>query len=233
MWGGRSMQKHEARDLVRRCATDRDTETWQEFQDRFKRPLVMGVRRTLLRFDARISNDEHQDLLQETYCRLLEGQGRRLRGCRGEVEGAISAYLGRVAESVVVDFLRGRGAAKRGGGVLVDLGRSGAADPTDRLVDPRRSPEERLLLRERRLRFLAKCGKLVGKRSPERDIRVLYLAFFEGWTSREICSRLGKGIKPSTVDSLVHRLKKRLAAQGIDVPRRRSGPAVFVDDRPQ
>lgn len=223
------MQTFEARDLIRRCASERDAETWQEFHDRFNRPLAMGVRRTLLRFEARISDDEHQDLLQETYCRLLEGQARRLRGCRGEVEGAISAYLGRVAESVVVDFLRGRNAAKRGGGVVVDLLRGTGTDLADRMMDPRRTPEERLLLRERNARFLARCGKLVGKRSPERDIQVLYLAFFEGWTSREICQRLGQGMKPSTVDSLIHRLKKRFADLGIDLPRRRSSRVFVVD----
>ena len=223
------MRTYEARDLIRRCATDRDAQTWQEFQNRFDRPLAMGVRRTLLRFDARISEDEHQDLLLETYCRLLEGQGRRLKGCRGEVEGAISAYLGRVAESVVVDYLRGRNAAKRGGGVVVELPRDSGAELAERMRDPRRTPEERLLVRERRVRFLARCGKLVGKHSRERDLQVLYLAFFEGWTSREICHRVGHGMKPSTVDSLVHRLKKRFSALGIDVPRRRSS-RVFVAD---
>lgn len=223
------MQTCEARDLVHRCATDRDANTWQEFQNRFDRPLAMGVWRTLQRFDARISQDEHQDLLQETYCRLLEAQGRRLRSCRGEVEGAISAYLGRVAESVVVDYLRGRNAAKRGGGVVVEPRRSSGADLADGLSDPRRSPEERLLLRERHTRFLARCTKLVGKRTPQRDMQVLYLAFFEGWTSREICNRVGQGMKPSTVDSLIHRLRKRLAALGIDVPRRRSSRVFIVD----
>jgi RNA polymerase sigma factor (sigma-70 family) len=223
------MQTYEARDLIRRCATERDAETWQEFQERFSRPLAMGVRRTLLRFDARIGDDEHQDLLQETYCRLLEGQGRRLRSCRGEVEGAISAYLGRVAESVVVDFLRGRNAAKRGGGVVVDLHRGTGTELADRMIDPRRTPEEKLLLRERRARFLARCGKLVGKRSPERDLQVFYLALFEGWTSREICQRMGQGLKPSTVDSLIHRLRKRFTALGIDIPRRRSSRVFVVD----
>lgn len=223
------MQTYEARELIRRCATDRDAKTWQEFQNRYSRPLAMGVRRTLLRFDARISEDEHQDLLQETYCRLLEGHGRRLRSCRGEVDGAISAYLGRVAENVVVDFLRGRNAAKRGGGVLVELPRDTGAELAERMQDPRKTPEERLLLRERRVRFLTRCGKLVGKDSRQRDLQVLYLAFFEGWTSREICHRLGHGMKPSTVDSLVHRLKKRLSDLGIEVPRRRSN-RVFVSD---
>ncbi len=215
------MEAGRARDLILRCVTARDQETWREFQERFDRPLVLGVYRTLRRFDAQISEDERQDLLQETYYRLLEGDGRRLRRCRGQAEGAIAAYLGRVAENVAVDFLRSRSAAKRGGSVLVDLRHSGGSDPVDRVRDPRNSPEERLLLRERRARFLARCEKLVGRRSPERDLQVLYLAFFQGWTSREICGRVGHGLKPGTVDSLIHRVKKRLQNLGMDIPRRR------------
>ena len=226
------MQTLEARELIHRCATERDSEIWREFQDRFGRPLAMGVRMTLLRFDARVSEDEHQDLLQETYCRLLERQGRRLMSCRGEVESAISTYLSRVAENVVMDFLRGRNAAKRGGGVVVELRRNQLPDLADRVRDPRRTPEERLLQRERRARFLASCNELVGKRSPQRDLHVLYLAFFEGFSSREICGRVGQGLKPGTVDSLVHRLRKRLVASGVEVPRRGSSPTVPVKQKP-
>lgn len=216
------MQTLEARELLHLCATDRDPETWRLFQERFGKSLARGVRQTLLRYDARIDEDEQQDLIQETYCRLLEGRGRRLRHCRGEVEAAVASYLGRIAESVVVDYLRSRNAAKRGGGIVVEVRRSQLPDLAERVSDPRRTPEERLLLREQRDRFLARCRGLVGKRSPERDLQVFYLAFFEGRSSREICMRIGQGMKPGTVDSLIHRLKKRLADAGIRVARRRS-----------
>jgi len=59
----------------------------------------------------------------------------------------------------------------------------------------------------------------VGRRSV-RDLNVLYLAFFEGHSSREICRRLGGGLTPSCVDSMVHRLKHRLAAFGLQLPKR-------------
>ena len=153
------MESLEPRELIHRCAVDRDGQMWEEFHQRFNRPLAMGVRRTLLRFDARVSDEEHQDLVQETYCRLLEGEGRRLKGCRAEVEVAICAYLGRIAENVVVDYLRGRSAAKRGRGLLVDLHRMAGEDPAERVADPRQSPEEKLLLRERRARFLARLSR--------------------------------------------------------------------------
>ena len=219
------MQDGEARKLIRRCASKRDVDTWAEFQDRFHRPLRSGVRRTLARFGARVSEDDHQDLIQETYFRLLEGEGRRLRSCRGEVEGAIAVYLGKVAESVVIDFLRGRSAAKRGAGLLVEPRSDQVSSLVENVVDPRRTPEEKLLLRERRARFLASCRRLVGKGTEKRDLLVLYLAFFEGCTSREICGRVGHGLRPSTVDSLIHRMRKRLAALGVEMPRRRPMPS--------
>lgn len=223
------MQSCKARDLLQRCAIDRDAETWQEFLDRFDRRIAAGVYRTLARFDARIGSEDRQDLLQEVYCRLLERRGRYLRRCRGEFDGAVGAYLGRVAESVVVDYLRNLSAAKRGSGRVLERRWEANLELAEWVADSTRSPEEVLLRRERHTRFFSKCRDLVGTRSPKRDLEVLYLAFFEGWTSREISRRIGDGMTPSAVDSLVHRLKKRLASSGIEVPRRRSVRASVVD----
>ena len=223
------MQSCKARDLLQRCAIDRDAETWQEFFNRFDRRIAVGVYRTLAKFDARIGSEDRQDLLQEVYCRLLERRGRYLRRCRGEFDGAVGAYLGRVAESVVVDYLRNLSAAKRGSARLGERRWDASLELAEWVADSNRSPEELLLRRERHTRFLCRCRDLVGSRSPKRDLEVLYLAFFQGWTSREISSRIGNGLTPSAVDSLVHRMKKRLARAGIEVPRRRSVRAPVVD----
>ena len=143
------------------------------------------------------------------------------------------AYLGRVAESVVVDHLRSLSAAKRGAGSLRDRRWDRARDAelpiADWIADTGQSPEEKLLQRERHARFLTRCRKLVGKRTPRRDLEVFYLAFFAGWTSREISQRVGAGLTPSAVDSLVHRLKRRLAKSGVEVPRRRSDHSCLID----
>lgn len=167
--------------------------------------------------------------MQEVYCRLLERRGRYLQRCRGEVDGAVGVYLGRVAESVVVDYLRSRSAAKRGSGRLWDRRWEVGYELADWVVDSGRSPEERLLQRERHVRFFSRCRELVGSRSPRRDLEVLYLAFYEGWTSREISRRIGNGMTPSAVDSLVHRLKRRLAKSGVEVPRRRAVRTCVVE----
>ena len=223
------MQTYKTRDLLQRCATDRDAEIWQEFLARFDRRIAAGVYRTLARFDARVGTDEQQDLLQEVYCRLLDRRGRYLQRCRGEVDGAVGVYLARVAESVVVDYLRNRSAAKRGSGRIWDRRWEVDYELADWVPDSGRSPEEKLLQRERHVRFFSRCRELVGNRSPQRDLEVLYLAFFEGWTSREISRRLGNEMTPSAVDSLVYRLKKRLAKTGVEIPRRRSVRTCVVE----
>lgn len=220
------MQTYEAHDLIQRCANVRDGEIWQEFVERFGCRLWSGVHRTLQRFDVRLSEDERQDLVQDVYCRLLERSGRNLRRCRGGGEGAVWAYLGKVTESVVVDHLRTRNAAKRGRHVLLEVNPDLEIDLTQLAVDPRTTPEERCLLQEQKAAFIVRCRDLVSKRSPERDLKVLYLALFEGFTSREICRRLGRELTPSSVDSLIHRFRKRLLGEGVELPRRRPGPAL-------
>jgi RNA polymerase sigma factor (sigma-70 family) len=167
-----------------------------------------------------VGREDRQDLLQEVYFRLLEKQGQRLRRCRAQGQQAVGAYLSRIAESVVIDHLRAEAATKRGRGRVVSDAGDGELGPFERAPDRGPSPEERVLLREKRRLFARHCRDAVGPRHATRDLRVLYLAFFEGWTSGEISGRLGGGLTPSSVDSLLHRLKRRLARAGLQVPRR-------------
>ncbi len=214
------MQDQPSLGLVNRCAVERDAELWREFVDRYGHRLAAGVRRALRRCGARVGREERQDLLQEVYLRLLDKQGHRLRRCQGRGDRAVGAYLSKIAESAVFDHLRAEAAAKRGRGCLVEGAGDGDEDPFEGAVGPGPSPEEMLLSRERRRLFLGHCRNALSARHTRRDLRVLFLAFFEGWTSREISQRLGGGLTPSSVDSLLHRLKRRLARVGLQVPRR-------------
>ncbi len=122
---------------------------------------------------------------------------------------------------MVIDHLRAVGASKRGQRLLREPNPGRGVDLLGLAVDRESSPEDRFLLRERRTRFLRRCSEAVGASSRMRDLQVVYLALFEGWTSREICDRLGEGLTPTTVDSLIYRLKRRLSEGGLSLPRRR------------
>jgi RNA polymerase sigma factor (sigma-70 family) len=197
-----------------------EAEDWEEFVDRYRHRLTAGIRRALRRAGMVVVREDHEDLLQNVYCRLLEQSGRSLRRCRGGGEQAVGAYLARIAESVTIDHLRALGAAKRGRHRLVNVRSDAWGDPLTRAVDPRPTPEERLLRRERWQVFLGRCRAVVGTNSPRRDMTVLHLALFEGLSSREISERLGGGLRPTSVDSLIFRLRRRLSRVGLPLPRR-------------
>jgi RNA polymerase sigma factor (sigma-70 family) len=222
------MQSFDAGDLVRCCATRRDSEVWADFVERFSWRLWAGVQRALSRYSARLSEDDREDLVQDIYCRLLEKRGRALRLCRSNAETAVGVYLGRVAESVVADHLRSENAVKRGRHLLRDVALEPGVDLAEIARDSGHSPEERLLHRERREVFLIRCREALNPRSRRRDMRIVYLALVEGWTSREICTLLGKDVTPGVIDSVIHRVKRRLARQGVEVPRRKPGVASRV-----
>jgi RNA polymerase sigma factor (sigma-70 family) len=214
------MNQAEISELLRRCAAGGDEAAWREFLDLFGAALVAGVRRVARRAGLPGDPASREELLQEVYCRLLENDGRILRECRGDTAPAVASYLRRVAESAAVDRLRLLAAVKRGRHLLVRLRDADRRRWRGSFIAEAPGPEARLLARERRRRAFARCRKLVGGRSPGRDLSVLFLAYCRGLSSREIARRLGGGLTPARVDSLMHRMRRRLARGGIFIPRR-------------
>lgn len=86
-----------------------------------------------------------------------------------------------------------------------------------------RTPEAQMLRSEETgwmwERFRGHCLEVVG----EEYIDVLARAVLDGHTSRELSHALGRAGRPvcrSTIDSWVHRLRQRLEAEGLRLPRR-------------
>jgi RNA polymerase sigma factor (sigma-70 family) len=169
--------------------------------------------------------DQVEEVVQEVYCRLLDGGGRRLSACHAESEGQAVSYLARVVERVVIDQVRKRLAAKRGAGQTVASAGPQAKRLLERKEDPAGTPEDRLLAAERRRLVLAHWRDIGSQPQGRRNLRILRLALIEGWSSREIARTLGK-LAPSSVDSVVHRLRRRLSEEGVALPRR---PPRFTD----
>jgi RNA polymerase sigma factor (sigma-70 family) len=220
------------RDLLTRCAKQRDEPSWIELLSCYRGALLAGIRRARRRAGRVAASAETEDLLQEVYVRLLDQGGRSLLLCRGGEERSVAAYLRRVAENVALDQLRAGSAAKRRPARSADalLG-----EPmTDDLAQAAggQTPEELLLSKERRRLFVQGAAQAAGggvhlapgarRVRRSRDLFVLGLAL-EGLSSREIAERLGGVIAPSSVDSVIHRLRRRLAKEGMALPRRARG----------
>jgi len=213
-------QTTSAAELIERCSVHNCEASWQEFLDRFGWALSTSIRRALTRMAPTLSPDLHDDLVQEAWCRLLGDRRRRLRACRGTNDQAVSGYLARVADSVVKDHLRRALAAKRGRDVT--CGQSGPDGPgrVDLAADPHSSADRSHLVEESRRLFFAEASRVLAGRHRRRNLWVVYLALFEGWTSREISERL-HALTISNVDSIVYRCRIRLREAGFHLPRLR------------
>jgi DNA-directed RNA polymerase specialized sigma24 family protein len=199
---------------------------WEELVRRYGVILRGQVRRSLHGAGFPFEPEQVEERVQEVYYRLLTGGAGRLRLLRRWSERQVVAYLSKVAQRVVVDEVRAQAAAKRGGLRLSFAACLGEA--AERAVDPCGSPEERVMVAEARRLLLERCRRLAGSMGARHDrelcLRILRLAFLEGWTSREIACAEGGRLVVSTVDSLVHRARRRLARGGFEVPsRRRTG----------
>jgi len=188
---------------------------WDDLVRRFGGPLERMAAEALCRVGQPPERHRVEDLVQEVYCRLL-AQGRGFDPHRRR-EPQVVAYLRRAVRSAAVDGVRAAGAAKRRSGEPVP---GAVAEP----IDPAPDPEQRLLARDRRRRLLARCRAAAGRGpAAARDTRLLALTVIGGWTSREIAAASGGRVRSSTVDAAVCRMRRRLAASGVRLPRRSGG----------
>jgi DNA-directed RNA polymerase specialized sigma24 family protein len=160
---------------------------------------------------------EHvREMIQDVYCRLLEGGPPRLEKLREMPLRGRLGYLTRVARSTVFDQVRSARSARRGNLRKLRMGRV----HLERIADPSPTPDHAFLLSEGRRLALRRIRDLGGPGSGARNARLLWLALVEGWGSRELGRAFS--LAPRTVDTLVHRLRRQFAVQGLELRRRRS-----------
>lgn len=199
---------------------------WEQLVSRYGPALRARVGGVLRRSGVRPYRDHVEEIVQEVYCRLLAGGGRRLRRCWATSETQVGAFLGRVAERVALDQLRAARAQKRGGALAAGQGASGPWSPWgggwddplydrhERAADPRANPEELMLSRERLRLFLERCGALAGRRDFRRNARILALAA-AGMSSGEIARALGGLLTARSIDGLLPRVRRYVAAHAL------------------
>lgn len=197
-------------DLLQRCVSRHHDEDWREFIRRFGAMIRSCVRRTLARHRVRLTIEEVEEHVQDFYLRLLANAGRSFRG---RTDDELRRYLLRVIWNLVND--RRRFVERR----PLPMGL--------RWMTPEApSPERRTMARERLAQFLDCCREAAAASGVEAELklRVVYLAFLDGYSSREIARRLAV-VSPHQVDLIIFRLRRRLARHGFEVPCRR--PAAF------
>jgi DNA-directed RNA polymerase specialized sigma24 family protein len=191
---------------------------WEAYVVPFDNWLRKRVSRIMKRAGLRPEPEHVREMIQDIYCRLLEGGTPRLERLRTlRLRGALN-YLTRVAESTVFDQVRAAGTAKRSHGRRLRMSRQ-VRIQLERIPDPAPSPDHALLLSEDRRLVLRRFRSVGGPGPAGRNARLLWLALVEGWESRELGRAFA--LAPRSVDTLIHRLRLRFADEGLELRRRR------------
>jgi DNA-directed RNA polymerase specialized sigma24 family protein len=192
-------------------------EGWASMVRSYDRWLRRRVSMAMRGVGLRPLPEQVGEMVQEVYCRLLEGGPPRLRRLyQLNLKGTL-AYLGRVVDSVLTDHMRSESAAKRGGCRVLRMGRR-VRLRAERIPDPAPSPDRALLISERRRHILRRFRSVRDFGPSERNARIVWLALVEGWKSRELARAFE--LAPRTVDTLIHRVRRSLARQGLKLRRR-------------
>ncbi len=202
-------------EVWRRCADQGRDGDWARLLERVDRRILAFLGAKLALMGQRADQDMVEELRQEVYLRLVQRGRRALRRCRATTDGQVFAYLYRVCGSVAVDQVRCRLAAKRGRGRTLSLeARSPCPDPRGGELSALDSVHSSQL----RDRLRGAFRDLYPSPLASRNRWIFERVVIEGWTSPEVAPMVG--LRPTSVDSLVHRMKKRLGEAGITVPER-------------
>lgn len=207
----------------RRDAAGRDPASLERLSRRYGSRLRAVARRIFHRAGLAEIAHESEDLVQETWCRLYQAWGPRLSLRAGEP--ALYSYLVRTIRNLAVDRARAHRAQKRGGGLRrleAPQGFRGEAglDCCGELMDAGPTPEEEAMRRQSRRIFRQRCRPYTSQSRRRRDLAVVELALVDGWSSREIADALRDPMSPSAIDTLIHRVRRGLAGEGLELPPR-------------
>lgn len=201
--------------------------TWDNLPQRYGRDLRIWARGRLRLRRLKPTRDRVEEIVQDTYCRLFRVDGHSLSYLNRLNEAQRREYLRKAVVSATVDRVRRELALKRGVHVTERLGVSAEQEIGD-YRRPESTPETQA---EARMTLAHLLAHLAGEHGLRRDgtswsgagawkhrararlarnLTIFYLAVACGWTSREIADSALVPLSASAVDSVVHRMRRRL-----------------------
>lgn len=213
--------------LLQSCLTRYEESAWVEFVGRFQSLIAAVVMKTL----RRCMNPNMglvDDLVQETYLKLLANNFKALRQFDYRHEHALAGFLKVVASNVTQDYLRSSLCPKRGGG-------KGENDLEQAVLwtESRVNSAEQME-REITLHQVQQClERELTEPNLTRDCRIFWLYYRDGLTAKAISRRAGIGLSIKGVESalfrLTHLVRTKLGQPGRNgrQPERRSAKVVM------
>jgi RNA polymerase sigma-70 factor (ECF subfamily) len=192
--------KSSSTELLRACAGSKNEEAWAEFIQRFQVVIAAAVLRTA-RHWGEPSRPLLDDLIQDTYLKLCDGDSRLLRSFQPRHEDSIYGFLRVLAANVVHDHFKSALAAKRGAGqteAIVETVQRTKTTGTDSFD----AVSQRLQL-EQLDKILT---QLTAGKDQARKRTIFWLRHRQGLTASEIASIPSIGLTTEGVESVLMRL---------------------------
>ena len=195
-------------ELVRLLLATRDEalreDLWVEFWHRFQPVIARTVRRRIVRYTQWVDHGWVDDLVQETFLKILKDDYKALRKFEFRHENALSCLLKVMAANVVEDNIRKKNSEKEGGGQQ--------PEDIDNLLQPPsdRSSAVGSIFNGLRMNEIENClQRRKGEPTFVRDHKIFWLYFRDGFTAIEISELPDIGFKGvKGVESALLRLCK-------------------------
>jgi RNA polymerase sigma-70 factor (ECF subfamily) len=195
-------RKLSVKELVSYCLDSQDQDGWNEFVCRFQ-PLIARVVHRSVCCRVGPKPDLVDDLVQETFLKLLTNNLKALRSFDFQHDNAFFGFLKVVASHVVEDHFRGSHSQKRGSGrEEEDIDEFKTAPPV-RLNSLQ--PAELAILMAQIERCLA---KLASEPNFTRDYAIFWLYYGQGLTAKAISKLPGITLSIKGVESTLLRLTR-------------------------
>ncbi|MGC2696419.1 MAG: sigma-70 family RNA polymerase sigma factor [Candidatus Angelobacter sp.] len=183
---------------------DLRADLWVEFWRRFQPVIARTIRRRILRYTRWVDPDWVDNLVQETFLKLLKDDCKALRKFEFWHENAFQGFLKVMAAHVVEDDIRKKNSEKEGGG-----------QPHENIDDLLQPPSDRSrgvqsMLNNLRMSEIENCLQR-RKADPNfvRNHKIFWLYYREGFTALEISQFPDIGFKNvKGVESALLRLIK-------------------------
>lgn len=205
------MRPHEHdtdQELVRLLLSTQDEglreDLWVEFWNRFQPVIARTIRRRIARYTRWVDLDWVDNLVQETFLKILKDDCKALRKFEFRHENALPCLLKVMAANVVEDDIRKRNSDKEGGGQKLENIDDLLQPPSDR------SHAIESMFNNLRMSEIENClQQRKGDPNFNRDCKMFWLYFRDGLTADEIAQLPDIGFKSvKGVESGLLRLSK-------------------------
>lgn len=208
--------------LVKRCAEEpRNEQAWRVFYERFDEHLRLTIlrecRQKSLTQDTSRFAALFNDLVQETYLKLVQKNCKALREYKAPADEAIYTYLAIIARNAVRTYITRENAKKRRAN-LVSLHTPVAGTQEDgdlQLIDvlpaSEPGPDDKINKESERQELDLLLNKIVTGKSKGRDLLIFKLHHYEAFSPEQMAEHCGIPLSAKRISNIITEIKQQIA----------------------